>query len=244
MSTNYRRVLEFVRQGLPLRTNDDLRRLRPGHDPAPPGVPGASAADSRTVDLRWQLPGMPAEARELLDDRPWCDLGDIYSRNIENFIGTVKVPVGLAGPLRVNGVHANGDYYVPLATTEAALVASYSRGAQVVTEAGGCSAVVLNEGVTRAPGFAFATLAQAGMFVAWAAASMEAFRSVAAATTSHGHLIDMQLTVEGNHAYLCLEFLTGDAAGQNMVTIATEAICRYIDANTPVRPRHWFVESN
>jgi len=244
MSTNYRRVLEFVRQGLPLWTRDDRRRLRPRHDPAPPGVPGASAADSRTVDLRWQLPGMPAEARELLDDRPSCDLGDIYTRNIENFIGTVKVPVGLAGPLRVNGVHANRDYYVPLATTEAALVASYSRGAQVVTEAGGCSAVVLNEGVTRAPAFVFDSLPAAAAFASWASEQMETFRELAAATTRYGRLVDMMVTVEGNHVHLGFEFTTGDASGQNMVTIATDAICRHIDVHAPVRPQRWFIEAN
>ena len=66
-------------------------------------------------------------------------------------------------------LYAHGDYYVPLATTEAALVASYSRGAQLITEAGGCTAVVLNEGVSRAPGFAFETLGEAALFVAWAA---------------------------------------------------------------------------
>ena len=70
----------------------------------------------------------------------------LYARNIENFIGTVRLPVGIAGPLRVNGTYAQGDYYVPLATTEAALVASYSRGAQIISEAGGCAAIVLHEG--------------------------------------------------------------------------------------------------
>ena len=73
-----------------------------------------------------------------------------YGKNIENFIGTVKLPIGLAGPLRVRGLFANGDYYVPLATSEAALVASYSRGAQAITKAGGCTAAMIWEGVTRA----------------------------------------------------------------------------------------------
>ena len=95
----------------------------------------------------------------------------------------MKVPVGLAGPLRVNGVHAQGDYYVPLATTEAALVASYSRGALTITEAGGCAAAVLNEGVSRAPGFAFDTLADAGHFVGWCLANVDALRTVAESTT-------------------------------------------------------------
>src|SRR5262249_53309076 len=155
-----------------------------------------------------------------------------------------KVPVGLAGPLRINGFNAHGDFYLPLATTEAALVASYSRGSQLVTEAGGCAALVLNEGVSRAPAFAFPTVADAAAFVACASSAFDAFADVARETTRHGRLVDLQLNVEGNHAYLIFEFQTGDASGQNMVTIATDAICRFIDAHTPVRPSYWFVEAN
>ena len=85
---------------------------------------------------------------------------DEYQRNIENMIGTVKVPVGVAGPLRVNGSHAQGAYQVPLATTEATLVASYHRGCKLISAAGGCRALLIDEGVRRAPGFAFQNLNQ------------------------------------------------------------------------------------
>lgn len=244
MGTGYRRIVDYLRDSLSGRGPEQAARLTPRYGPGPPRVPGGSEVTEDAVGERWNLPGLPAAARADIADARTMEQRESYARHIENFIGTVKVPVGIAGPLRVNGLHAHGDFYVPLATTEATLVASYSRGSQLVTEAGGCSALVLNEGVTRAPGFAFETLAQAGLFVAWAAGSIDAFRTVAAATTRHGELVDMQLTIEGNHAYVCLEFTTGDASGQNMVTIATEAICRYIDEHTPVRPRYWFVESN
>ena len=85
-----------------------------------------------------------------------------YENNIENFAGTVKVPFGIAGPMRINGLHAHGDYFVPLATTEAALVASYARGAYVATRAGGISAAMLTEGVLRSPAFVFDNLLEAG----------------------------------------------------------------------------------
>jgi len=196
------------------------------------------------IAARWELQGMPAASRDALADERAIGEREAYARNIENFIGTVRVPVGLAGPLRVNGVHALGDYYVPLATTEAALVASYSRGALAITESGGCSCAVLNEGVTRAPGFAFETLADAVTFVAWASMSFEGIKQAAAQTTKHGELVDMNLTVEGNNVHVQLEFLTGDAAGQNMVTIATEAACAHLVERSPVRPRYWFVEAN
>jgi hydroxymethylglutaryl-CoA reductase (NADPH) len=199
---------------------------------------------SAAIDDRWALDAMPKAARDELADARTLEQRELFARNIENFIGTVKVPVGLAGPLRVNGLHASGDFYVPLATTEAALVASYSRGAQLVTEAGGCAALLLNEGVSRAPGFAFATLAEAAHFAAWAASAVDEFRTVAEETTRYGRLMDMGLEVEGNHVYLEFAFTTGDASGQNMVTIASEAVCRHIAERSPVRPQYWFVEAN
>jgi hydroxymethylglutaryl-CoA reductase (NADPH) len=245
MSTHYRRVVNYFRHALDGRSADEAaRRLNPRHHPAPPRVPGGGALTDDAIATRWALPALPASSKTELADPQTLRLRDAYEHNVENFIGTVKVPVGLAGPLRVNGLHANGDFYVPLATTEAALVASYSRGSQLVTEAGGCAVLILNEGVSRAPGFAFETLRDATMFVVWASSSFDAFARVAQQTTRHGQLVDMQLTIEGNHAYLVFEFLTGDASGQNMVTIATEAICRYIEEHTPIRPRYWFVEAN
>jgi hydroxymethylglutaryl-CoA reductase (NADPH) len=141
-------------------------------------------------------------------------------------------------------MHAQGDYQVPLATTEAALVASFARGARLLTEAGGCSAMVLSEGVTRAPGFAFENLADAAAFAAWVTGEVERCRAVAATTTRHGKLIDLRLTLEGNHIYLAFDFTTGDAAGQNMVTIATDAVVRDLLARSPVRPRQSFIEAN
>lgn len=244
MATDYRRIMDYLRGVIAGGGPEQAARLAPRHHPAGPRVPAGSAVTEAAIDERWELPGMPAAARAEIADARALEQREAYARNIENFLGTVKVPVGLAGPLRVNGLHARGDFYVPLATTEAALVASYSRGAQVVTEAGGCSALVLNESVSRSPGFSFETLAEAGMFVAWAADSMQAFQAVAKETTRHGELVNMQLTVEGNHVYIGLEFTTGDASGQNMVTIAAEAVCRYIEARTPIRPQYWFVEAN
>jgi hydroxymethylglutaryl-CoA reductase (NADPH) len=98
--------------------------------------------------------------------------------------------------------------------------------------------------VTRAPGFAFRTLEEAGRFVVWALSQKEIFREAAESTTQHGRLTDMRFLVEGNHVYLTFEFATGDAAGQNMVTIATQAICDHIRDHTPVQPQYSFVEAN
>jgi hydroxymethylglutaryl-CoA reductase (NADPH) len=167
-----------------------------------------------------------------------------YEQNIENFIGTVKVPVGLAGPLRMNGLYAQGDYYIPLATTEAALVASYHRGSLMISEAGGCTAALLSEGVSRVPGFAFESISEVGIFVKWCLENMPQMKEAAESTTKHGKLKDMKITIEGNHVYLLFEYSTGDASGQNMVTICTEAILNHIVEHSPLKPKHYFIEAN
>jgi hydroxymethylglutaryl-CoA reductase (NADPH) len=104
--------------------------------------------------------------------------------------------------------------------------------------------VLLNEGVSRAPGFAFQSLAECGRFVLWATAQFDELKKVAEGTTRHGKLNDLRITVEGNHVYLTFEFSTGDASGQNMVTLATEAICAFVEKHSPIRPQYWFVEAN
>lgn len=244
MATDYRRVSRFLREAVSDRRPEQVARLLPRHDAAPPRVPGGAAIDAHAIDARWQLPGLPSSSRTvLLDDRAAAE-AELYARNIENYIGTVRVPVGLIGPARVNGLYANGDYYIPLATTEAALIASYSRGCRLLCEAGGCTTLLLNEGVSRAPGFAFDTIIDAALFVAWATTQIDTFKRIAGETTRHGELIDLRVTLEGNHVYLGFEYTTGDASGQNMVTIATDAVCAHIASHAPTKPRYQFVEAN
>lgn len=244
MPVHFHRAQEYLKHLFDRFSLDELAQrlaVKPGDAHRIPRNPFITP---KVVEQRWKMLAVdPALQAEVLDPHTAAQM-QAYQRNIENFIGTVKVPVGIAGPLRVNGLFAQGDYDVPLATTEAALVASYSRGAQLITQAGGCSAMLLSEGVTRAPGFAFADLREAGLFVHWVMSEMDTLRAVAEATTRHGKLADLRITVEGNHVYLMFEFTTGDAAGQNMVTIATEAVCAHIEAHSPVRAQYFFVEAN
>lgn len=197
-----------------------------------------------SIQARWDTLSVSNDTRQEIADTESLSRNKTYRRNIENYIGTVKVPVGIAGPLRVNGAFAQGDYYVPLATTEAALVASYNRGTRVISKAGGCTAILLNEGVSRAPGFVFKSLSQAALFVTWGLSQVEEFKRVAEATSRFCKLINMKHSIEGNHVYLNFEFFTEDASGQNMVTIATETICNYISHHSPVQPVRWYVETN
>jgi hydroxymethylglutaryl-CoA reductase (NADPH) len=164
--------------------------------------------------------------------------------NIENYIGMSTIPTGVIGPVRVIGSSAHGDFFVPLATSEGALVASYHRGAKACYLAGGATSVCLVEGVQRSPLFKFENLSYLGMFLNWTLQQVGKFIEITAASSDHAVLNDMKANIEGNHLILTFEFYTGDASGQNMVTICTNAICQYIVENAPVKPVYWFIEGN
>jgi hydroxymethylglutaryl-CoA reductase (NADPH) len=223
---------------------DLMQRLAPKFHPVSRRIPGATITEPYAVERRWSLLSATPQTKAELWDPTTAERHQVFAKNIENFIGSVKVPIGLAGPLRVNGLFAQGDYYVPLATTEAALVASYSRGAMIISEAGGCTSALLAEGVSRTPGFAFESITEVGLFVSWLLEQTHRFPEIVGQTTQHGSLTDTKILLEGNHVYLQLEYLTEDAAGQNMVTLATDAICRFIGEGTPIQPRHAFLEAN
>jgi hydroxymethylglutaryl-CoA reductase (NADPH) len=246
MPNSHRTALDHLQRVLAEQSAEaTCARLSPRHGTLPPRVPGASLISADAIDRRWKaLKNAPATVRAALWPGTDAVTADVYGKNIENFIGKISVPVGVAGPLRVNGLSAQNDYYVPLATTEAALVASYHRGSLVISESGGCAAVTMAEGVSRSPGWAFENLAQAGSFVAWVSERFETLRAEAESTTCHGKLVDLRVAMEGNHVYVVFDYLTGDAAGQNMVTIATQKACDYIATHSPIRAKYHFVEAN
>ncbi|BDX06326.1 hydroxymethylglutaryl-CoA reductase [Planctobacterium marinum] len=157
--------------------------------------------------------------------------------NIENFIGVVQMPLGVAGPITINGEHAQGDFYIPLATTEGTLVASYSRGMRVISESGGCKTTVVEQYMQRAPAFIFNDAQEARAFGDWVKANFDTIREVAESTTSIGKLVNIQQWSVAKMRYLRFNYTTGDAAGQNMVGKATLAACEWIIANyqTPTR---------
>lgn len=161
------------------------------------------------------------------------DFNKAVGRNIENPIGAAQIPIGVAGPLLIEGAYARGLFYIPLATTEGALVASVNRGAKIVTESGGARARVLKDGMARAPLFKLPSLVDALEFLEWVEAHREEIKKAAESTTRHGKLKDVQPFVVGNNVWLRFVFETGDAMGMNMATIASEAAAKYIQENFP-----------
>ncbi len=201
----------------------------------------------RLYELEKQLPPVDAVRvrREFIEQATGAKLEDIgifsidadraATRNCENMIGTVQVPVGVAGPLAINGEYAKGSFWLPLATTEGALVASVNRGAGAITKAGGAEVRILHDGMTRAPVFAAHSVGHAKEIADWAETHEDDLAAIAATTTSHGKMTGLVTFVAGTSVFVRLEFDTKDAMGMNMVTIASAKIADEIAQATGAR---------
>ncbi len=163
--------------------------------------------------------------------------------NIEHFTGAAQVPLGFAGPLRINGEHAQGDFLIPLATTEGTLVASYNRGMKLLNVCGGVKCTVVGDAMQRAPVFVFEDARQAREFIKWVEANLPKIREEAETTSSVAKLQYIDSYLANKFAYLRFNFTTGDAAGQNMVGRATFAACSWIIDKYP-DIQHFYLESN
>lgn len=164
--------------------------------------------------------------------------------NIENLFGFVQVPLGVVGPLRVNGDHAAGEFLVPMATTEGALVASVARGAQALTVSGGVFTKIVQRGVHRTPVFVFDSLDEMADFGDWTRNNLDAIREVAESTTRHGKLLAIEQYPIGANLAMRFTYATGDASGQNMVTIATHKAIHFMKQKFGGTIRDLFLECN
>ncbi|MEU0213343.1 hypothetical protein [Streptomyces canus] len=168
--------------------------------------------------------------------------------NVENFAGSIEVPVGLAGPLLFAGETARGSIVAPLATTEGALVASASRGARAVSESGGVATAVLSQRMNRVPSFEFADLATARRFTGWLHAQRSRLDEQVRLVSRHTRLVEVDPYQIGRHLHVRFVFETADAAGQNMTTAATWQICRWLTdtlaGEERMRPRRLLLEGN
>ena len=153
--------------------------------------------------------------------------------NCEGLFGVAQLPIGVAGPLVVNGEHAQGEFYVPMATIEGTLIASYSRGMRVIRESGGVTTTVVGEAMQRAPLFMLKNARDARDFGEWLKDNFAAIKAQAESTTSVGKLLEIEQYQVHNMVYTRFDYSTGDAAGQNMTGRATFVACEWIRANYP-----------
>ncbi len=167
----------------------------------------------------------------------------VYQGNIEHLTGFAKVPLGIAGPIRVNGEFANGEFLVPLATTEGTLVASYNKGIKLVNESGGVNCRVIGDSMQRAPVFIFDNLNKAVDFSQWIKTVTPELKEEAEKNSNHLKYESMEVYQAGNNVFLRFNFFTGDAAGQNMVNKAAFQMCQWI-LESFKGISHFFLESN
>jgi hydroxymethylglutaryl-CoA reductase (NADPH) len=240
-----KKILDGILKNTTVSLKAEKLKSRPvRQEPLPPHLPRETVMTIQAQQERLMVLGKQGIKFQYLIGEKRIESPEVFAGNIESYIGLAQVPVAVIGPLRVNGLNANGDFYVPLATTEGAMTASYQRGAMAISLSGGATAICTTDQISRAPAFVFANAIQAGKFIAWCVKHFNSFRKVASSTTSHGVLEDMRVTMLGNQVFLKFEYTTGDASGQNMVTIASDAVCRFILAKCKFQPMEWFLESN
>jgi hydroxymethylglutaryl-CoA reductase (NADPH) len=248
MSTSSEKAKKLIAQFSKIKPFDqvleDVKLRQPG-DAEARAVPGP---------INWsvesQLQRLEFLKRETGVELDWISGKNTFTEveslrgNIEQYIGMTMVPTGVVGPVLINGTLASGDFYVPMATSEGALIASYTRGARATRMCGGVTSVCLTEAVQRAPVFRFRSLFEVGKFMEWLLENHGAFQGIVSQNSRFAQLQDLRLNMEGNQVLVIFEYTTGDAAGQNMATLCTDAICRFILANCPIQPKEWYIESN
>jgi len=156
-------------------------------------------------------------------------------RNCENFIGATQIPLGIVGPVAVRGEAIDDEVFVPLATSEAALVASTNRGCSAIRKAGGAVVRVEDVGMTRAPVFRTAGIDETRRFIAWIEDHEEELREVTQGTSEYLKLLDIRPYTFGTTIFLRFRFTSGDAMGMNMATIACDRVVReFIEPQTGI----------
>lgn len=184
----------------------------------------------------------PAKRRTLLQERLGIKLPlianasykDTEEVHCENLIGATTIPLGVAGPLEIAGGAVRGEKFIPLATTEGALVASVNRGCKVIGASGGVRVHVENKGITRGPVFMTGSVEKGIGFKRWIEKHAVELSRVSAETSSHLRLLGIEVKPVGMYAFLRLSFDTGQAMGMNMATIASAAIVDFIRKETGI----------
>ena len=159
---------------------------------------------------------------------------------IENHIGYMKIPMAIAGPLKIEGKYANGEFYVPICTLEGTLALSMTRGMIASHRSGGIHVSHIKQELSRAPVFIFDDLKKSDQFRKWIDDNFEKIKEIAESTTNYGKLLRIDQYPIQNFVILDFILDTGNAAGQNMVTLAAKNSCDYIKEKTGAE---FFLES-
>jgi NADP-dependent 3-hydroxy-3-methylglutaryl-CoA reductase len=238
-----------------------LQEGEPADGPSTEGSPGPQPGEAGEALPKIPAHGLHSEAarRERLtwlERETRTDLEPLaatqlraerLANNIENLVGAVEVPVGIAGPLLVRGRSAQGLFYLPMATTEGALVASVVRGSQTLTKAGGVSCRVIRQQMIRVPLFVCATLEAALVLARWLTDHREDLREKTRSVSRHASLIAVEPVVVGNTVHARFVYETGDAAGQNMSTACTWHACQWLMTQLPapgIEVESFLIEGN
>lgn len=157
------------------------------------------------------------------------DFNRLLNLNIENPIGGVQIPMGISGPLKIKGDFADGDFYIPLCTSEGALVASVNRGCSAITQSGGARSKVVRDQIARAPVFVAKSVIQVSELAKWVDDNFSRLAEIALKADPHCHLTKADPYIVGNNIFLRFSFFTGDAMGMNMATIACDEFRKLIE---------------
>ena len=160
---------------------------------------------------------------------------DAIGKNIENMIGSAQLPLGVAGPLKINGEYAKGEFYIPLATTEGALVASTNRGSSAINLSGGCNVRILKDGMARSPLFRTNSLEESIKFAKWVKENFNKIKEEFEKESVYLNLKEIRPWIMGRNVFLRVVAETGDAMGMNMVTIGCDNIAKWIEKNYDVK---------
>ena len=200
--------------------------------------PGGYSEDDVDIRRRW----LKEVAGQVVEEVP-PDKAESYKGLVENQVGTLSLPLAVAGPLKIKGTYAEGLHYVPLCTVEGTLALSMTRGFYLTYLSGGIKTHHLGQHLNRSPIFSFGNIADAIGFGKWIDEHFDAIKQQAESTTRHGKLISIKQILVHSRMILNFDYHTGDAAGQNMVTIATHQACKYIEEHCPYQ-LSFLVESN
>ncbi|WP_350306730.1 phosphotransferase [Photorhabdus viridis] len=170
------------------------------------------------------------------------------TKTIEGFIGSIEIPVGIAGPLLIKGQYAQGVYYAPLATTEGALIASISRGSFAIMQSGGATTRVLGQRMIRAPRFEFHSVAHSVIFSDWINEHLSEIRHEIGRHSKHARLLEIKPQIIGRSVHVQFIYNTAAAAGQNMTTVCTWYACQWIQKQLAkmafIPLRHFIIDGN